>query len=254
MRFTVVAASGGRRPEPSRVFAGSTAWRHMLVMTGSSGPGGTILARCRMIFDRSCPQRVVIADGAMGTMLQGYDLTLADFDGLEGCNEVLNRTRPDVVRAIHDAYFDAGVDAVETNTFGANLGRARRVRHRRPDLRAVRGRRRGSPGSPPTRYATPDRPRCVLGSVGPGTKLPTLGHVSFAALRDAYQAQVEGLLDRRHRRGADRDLPGPAADPGGRRWAPSGRWPPPAATCRSSSTSRWRPPARCCSAPRSARR
>ena len=57
----------------------------------------------------------------MGTMLQGYDLTLDDFDQLEGCNEILNVTRPDVVRAIHDAYFEAGVDAVETNTFGANL-------------------------------------------------------------------------------------------------------------------------------------
>ena len=57
----------------------------------------------------------------MGTMLQGYDLTLDDFDGLEGCNEILNVTRPDIVRAIHDAYFDVGVDAVETNTFGTNL-------------------------------------------------------------------------------------------------------------------------------------
>jgi len=57
----------------------------------------------------------------MGTMLQGYDLTMADFDQLEGCNEVLNRTRPDIVRAIHDAYFEVGVDAVETNTFGTNL-------------------------------------------------------------------------------------------------------------------------------------
>ena len=57
----------------------------------------------------------------MGTMLQGYDLTMADFDQLEGCNEILNRTRPDIVRAIHDAYFEVGVDAVETNTFGTNL-------------------------------------------------------------------------------------------------------------------------------------
>ena len=66
-------------------------------------------------------RRVVIADGAMGTMLQSYDLGLDDFEQLEGCNEVLSVTRPDVVRAIHDAYFEAGVDAVETNTFGANL-------------------------------------------------------------------------------------------------------------------------------------
>ena len=57
----------------------------------------------------------------MGTMLQSYDLTLDDFDQLEGCNEILSVTRPDVVRAIHDAYFEAGVDCVETNTFGTNL-------------------------------------------------------------------------------------------------------------------------------------
>src|SRR6059058_454561 len=66
-------------------------------------------------------ERVIVADGAMGTMLQAHDLGLDDFEGHEGCNEVLNATRPDVVRAVHDAYFAAGSDAVETNTFGANL-------------------------------------------------------------------------------------------------------------------------------------
>ena len=66
-------------------------------------------------------ERIVVADGAMGTMLQAADLVLDDFAGLEGCNEILNDTRPDVVRAIHRAYFEAGADAVETNTFGANL-------------------------------------------------------------------------------------------------------------------------------------
>jgi 5-methyltetrahydrofolate--homocysteine methyltransferase len=65
-------------------------------------------------------QRVLVADGAMGTMLQAADLTLADFQDLDGCNEILNVTRPDVVAGVHDAYFDVGVDAVETNTFGAN--------------------------------------------------------------------------------------------------------------------------------------
>ena len=64
--------------------------------------------------------RVVVADGAMGTMLQAADLTLADFLDLEGCNEILNVTRPDVVESVHDAYFAVGVDCVETNTFGAN--------------------------------------------------------------------------------------------------------------------------------------
>ena len=66
-------------------------------------------------------ERVVVADGAMGTMLQGYDLSLDEFQGFEGCNEILNITRPDVVREIHQAYFDVGVDCVETNTFGANF-------------------------------------------------------------------------------------------------------------------------------------
>ena len=66
-------------------------------------------------------ERVVVADGAMGTMLQAHDLDVeADFEGHEGCNEILNVTRPDVVRAVHDAYFEVGCDAVETNTFGAN--------------------------------------------------------------------------------------------------------------------------------------
>ena len=66
-------------------------------------------------------RRPVVADGAMGTMLQAADLTLDDFEGLEGCNEILNITRPDVVRGIHDAYLAVGCDAVETNTFGANF-------------------------------------------------------------------------------------------------------------------------------------
>src|SRR5688572_10233047 len=65
--------------------------------------------------------RVLVADGAMGTMLQGYDLSLDDFEGHEGCNEVLNVSRPDILRAIHAAYFEAGADLAETNSFGSNL-------------------------------------------------------------------------------------------------------------------------------------
>ena len=138
-------------------------------------------------------ERVVIADGAMGTMLQGYDLSLADFDQLEGCNEILNVTRPDVVRAIHDAYFATGVDAVETNTFGTNLAALGEydIGHRIAELAEAAARiARASADA----FSTPDRARWVLGSVGPGTKLPTLGHVTFAALRDAYQLQVEAML------------------------------------------------------------
>ena len=137
--------------------------------------------------------RVVVADGAMGTMLQAAGLTLDDFEGHEGCNEILNVTRPDVVRSVHDAYFAVGCDAVETNTFGANLANLGEygIAERIFELSEAGARlaREVADG-----WATAERPRWVLGSVGPGTKLPTLGHAPYAALRDAYQAQVEGML------------------------------------------------------------
>ncbi len=137
--------------------------------------------------------RVLVADGAMGTMLQGADLTLDDFAGLEGCNEILNVTRPDVVRAVHRGYLEAGADAVETNTFGANFANLAEydIPERIFEL-AQAGARLAREAA--DEFSQPDRPRFVLGAVGPGTKLPTLGHVEFAVLRDAYQEQVRGLL------------------------------------------------------------
>ncbi len=143
---------------------------------------------------RALGERVVVADGAMGTMLQQHDLSLADFEDLEGCNEILNVTRPDVVRAIHDAYFDAGADCVSTNTFGANFANLGEydISDRIYELaRAGASIARESADA----AGTQDRPRWVLGSVGPGTKLPTLGHVTFATLRDAYLEQVRGMLE-----------------------------------------------------------
>ncbi len=139
-------------------------------------------------------ERVVVADGAMGTMLQQYDLGIDSFDGFEGCNEILNVTRPDVVREIHDSYFEVGCDCIGTNTFGANFANLSEydIEHRIYELaRAGAQIARDSADS----WATATHPRWVLGSVGPGTKLPTLGHVSFATLRDAYQEQVRGMLD-----------------------------------------------------------
>src|SRR5262252_1497775 len=140
-------------------------------------------------------ERVVIADGAMGSMLQGSDATLDDFAGHEGCNEILNVTRPDIVRSIHDGYLGAGVDAISTNTFGANLGNLGEygIADRIYELSLA--------GAELARQAADEagnadgRPRWVLGSLGPGTKLPTLGHVSFDDLRDAYQRNAAGLLD-----------------------------------------------------------
>ncbi|HUD39728.1 MAG TPA: methionine synthase [Streptosporangiaceae bacterium] len=139
-------------------------------------------------------QRVVIADGAMGVMLQNSAATIDDFDGYEGCNEILNLTRPDIVRSIHDGYLEAGSDCISTNTFGANLGNLGEygISERIYELsHAGAAIARAAADA----VATPDRPRWVLGSVGPGTKLPTLGHVTFAELRDAYQVNAAGLLD-----------------------------------------------------------
>ncbi|MFF7159066.1 methionine synthase [Streptomyces sp. NPDC008139] len=137
--------------------------------------------------------RVVVADGAMGTMLQAQDPTLDDFQQLEGCNEILNITRPDIVRSVHEAYFSVGVDCVETNTFGANhsaLGEYD-IPERIHELSQAGARlaREVADG-----FAADGRPRWVLGSMGPGTKLPTLGHAPYAVLRDGYEANAAGLI------------------------------------------------------------
>ena len=139
-------------------------------------------------------ERVIIADGAMGSMLQGSDATLDDFAGHEGCNEILNITRPDVVRSVHDGYLAAGADCITTNTFGTNLGNLSEygIADRIYELAEAGARiARASADD----YGTQENPRWVLGSMGPGTKLPTLGHVSYAELRDSYQLNAAGLLD-----------------------------------------------------------
>ena len=143
-------------------------------------------------------ERVVVADGAMGTMLQASDATVDDFESYEGCNEILNVTRPDIVTAVHEAYLDAGADCVTTNSFGANLGNLGEygIAERIAELSEASARLARAAAD---RWATPDRPRWVLGSMGPGTKLPTLGHTTFRELRDTYQVNAEGLL----RGGAD---------------------------------------------------
>ncbi|WP_416906359.1 methionine synthase [Micromonospora echinospora] len=137
--------------------------------------------------------RILVADGAMGTMLQAADLTLDDFEGYEGCNEILNVTRPDVVRSVHEAYLAAGSDCVETNTFGANLANLGEydIQHRIRELSEAGARIAREAADA---WSTPERPRFVIGSIGPGTKLPTLGHAAYATLRDAYQQNAAGLI------------------------------------------------------------
>ena len=139
-------------------------------------------------------ERVLVGDGGMGTALQEHDLSLEDFQNLEGCNEILNETRPDVVRSVYEGFLRNGSDAIESNTFGCNLPNFGEygIEHRIRDL-AEKGVALAKEVC--AQYSTPDKPRFVLGSMGPGTKLPTLGHAPYADLRDAYQEQVRGMLD-----------------------------------------------------------
>ncbi|HLX77905.1 MAG TPA: homocysteine S-methyltransferase family protein, partial [Acidimicrobiales bacterium] len=141
-------------------------------------------------------ERVVIFDGATGTNLQLSGLGPDDFGGpsLEGCNEVLVATRPDVIQELHKSFFDVGVDVVETDSFGAFpvvlaeyqiAERAEELARKSAQLALEVARD----------YSTPDRPRFVAGSIGPGTKFPSLGQISFADLRDAYEVEARGLLD-----------------------------------------------------------
>ncbi|QPP09732.1 methionine synthase [Streptomyces bathyalis] len=142
---------------------------------------------------KALTERVIVADGAMGTMIQAQDPSLDDFQQLEGCNEILNVTRPDIVRSVHTEYFQAGVDCVETNTFGANhaaLGEYD-ITDRVFEL-SEKGTRIARDVA--DEFEADGRPRWVLGSMGPGTKLPTLGHAPYTTLRDAYQQNAEGMI------------------------------------------------------------
>jgi 5-methyltetrahydrofolate--homocysteine methyltransferase len=129
----------------------------------------------------------------MGTMLQAQDPTLDDFRQLEGCNEILNLTRPDIVRSVHEAYFEVGVDCVETNTFGANHSAMTEydIADQVYELSEAGARLAREVAD---EFAADGRARWVLGSMGPGTKLPTLGHTAYGTLRDGYHANAAGLI------------------------------------------------------------
>ncbi|MCF8134745.1 MAG: methionine synthase [Synechococcus lacustris] len=142
------------------------------------------------------PERpVLVFDGATGTSLQQMELTAVDFGGsaLEGCNEILVRTRPDVVRAVHKQFLDAGCDVIETNTFGStslvlaeyDLENEAFELNRQAALIAR---------EMADQYTTDQHPRYVAGSMGPTTKLPSLGHVSFDVMKACFTEQALGLL------------------------------------------------------------
>ncbi|HEY0765713.1 MAG TPA: methionine synthase [Pyrinomonadaceae bacterium] len=141
-------------------------------------------------------ERIVVFDGAMGTNLQVQNLSLDDFGGprFEGCNENLLVTRPDAVEKVHAAFLDVGCDVVETNSFnGTPVDFAEYdIGDKAYDMNVLAAKLAKRVASD---YSTNEKPRWVAGSMGPGRKLPTLGHISFADLRDAYSVQVRGLLD-----------------------------------------------------------
>ena len=142
------------------------------------------------------PERpVLVFDGATGTSLQQMDLTAEDFGGpaLEGCNENLVFTRPDAVQAVHRQFLEVGADVIETDTFGAAS-----IVLAEYDLQdqafAMNKRAAELAREMAQAYSTPDKPRFVAGSMGPTTKLPTLGHVGFDEMRDSFAEQAEGLI------------------------------------------------------------
>src|SRR3954471_16245923 len=147
-------------------------------------------------FLESLHERVLVFDGATGTNLQLAGLTADDFGGpeLEGCNELLNVTRPDVIENLHDSFFRVGCDAVETNTFGAFSTVL--VEYAIPG-RAFELARAGAAIAREVAngYSADGRPRFVIGSIGAGTKVPALRANPFVELRDAYEVMVDGLLD-----------------------------------------------------------
>ncbi len=157
-------------------------------MTATTQPG------CRYL--EAASSRVVIFDGGAGTWLQRQDLTVDDYGSpeLDGCPEILNVTRPDIVTAFHDAFLEVGVDVIETNTFGGfrtpldEYG----IGHRAHELNKAGA---AIARAAADRWSTPDHCRWVAGSMGPGTKFPSLGQVEFEDLADQYTEQARGLID-----------------------------------------------------------
>ena len=138
---------------------------------------------------------VLVFDGATGTSLQGQDLTAEDFGGpeLEGCNENLVITKPEAVKAVHRQFLEVGCDVIETDTFGAASivlaeygleDKAFELNKRAAELAREMA----------DAFSTPEKPRFVAGSMGPTTKLPTLGHIDFDTMRDSFREQAEGLI------------------------------------------------------------
>ena len=139
-------------------------------------------------------QKIMIIDGAMGTQIQNADIPQSAWTGLEGCNELLNATCKDVISGIHRGYLEAGADIIKTNTFGAlpwvlddyDIG-SRTYELACAGARIVK--------EACDEFSTVDKPRFVAGAMGPGTKLPSLGHITYDEMYKGYCEAVRGLID-----------------------------------------------------------
>jgi 5-methyltetrahydrofolate--homocysteine methyltransferase len=139
-------------------------------------------------------ERIVVFDGAMGTNIQSQNLTADDFDGLDGCNEYLVVTKPEAIEKVHAGFLEVGCDVIETDSFGSTsivlaeydiADRAYEL-----NVKAAELAKRVA-----LDYSTTDKPRWVAGSMGPTTKLPSLGHISFLDMKASYAEQARGLID-----------------------------------------------------------
>ncbi|MEX1316596.1 MAG: homocysteine S-methyltransferase family protein, partial [Synechococcaceae cyanobacterium] len=168
----------------------------MASSTASAPSGPRSAGRVGFLERLHAPERpVIVFDGATGTSLQQMDLSAADFGGpaLEGCNEHLVFSKPESVQAVHRQFLEAGADVIETDTFGATslvlaeydiADQAFALNQRAAELAREMA----------DAYTTPEKPRFVAGSMGPTTKLPTLGHVDFDTMKASFAEQAEGLL------------------------------------------------------------
>jgi 5-methyltetrahydrofolate--homocysteine methyltransferase len=141
-------------------------------------------------------EKIIVFDGAMGSNLQSQELTIEDWGGanFENCSENLLYTKPEAIETVHLGFLEVGCDVIETNSFGGSevvlqeFGIADKTYD--VNLKAAELAKRLA-----NDYSTPNQPRFVAGSIGPGTKLPTLGHITYRDLKKAYDEQVRGLFD-----------------------------------------------------------
>lgn len=151
----------------------------------------------KSLFEKELDKRILILDGAMGTMLQRANLIAKDFGGdeYEGCNEILNLTRPELIRSIHEEYLEAGADIIETNTFGATTVVLADYALAEKDIELNRIAAKLAREAADA-YSTSNKPRFVAGSMGPTTKsLSLTGGVTFDQLSEAYYRQAKALIE-----------------------------------------------------------